>query len=60
MGFLQKMTGKKMRRQKYGSCRRAASYRVIQEAGTQPLQTYIDQIQATLEEWVALRTIVEV
>ena len=42
VSFLPQVTGKKAIRQKDGSCRRAASNRVLQEAGTQLFQTYID------------------
>ena len=38
----------------------AASDRVLQEAQTQPLQTYIDQRQETVVEWVVLRPIFKV
>ena len=33
---------------------------MIQEAGTQLLQTYIGRMQEAVEEWIALRTILEV
>ena len=33
---------------------------MLQEAGKQPLQTYIEQMQVSVAEWVALRPIFEV
>ena len=60
MGLLRQVTGNNARRKKDGSWRRAASGRVIQEVGMKPLQTYIDQRQATLSEWMDLRPIFEV
>ena len=33
---------------------------MLQGAGTQPLQTYLDRRQATVDKWVALRPFLEV
>ena len=60
MGIPHQLTGKKSRRENDGSWRRSASDSVIQEAGTQLLQTYIGWMQEAVEEWIALRTILEV
>ena len=50
MVFLRKVTGKKARRKRYGSWRRAVSDILLQEAVTQLLQTYIDRRKATVAE----------
>ena len=60
MGFLRQVTRLKAKRLKDGSWQKVASDRVLQGAGTQPLQTYIGRRQATVAEWVALRPIFEV
>ena len=57
MGFLCQVMRMKAKIQKDGSWRKLASDRVPQEAGTQPLQTYIYRRQANVEEWVDLRAI---
>ena len=49
-----------LRRKWYGTWKRAAVEIFIREAGTQTLGTYIDRLQATVAEWVALRSIYEV
>ena len=53
VGFLRQVKRMKAKRQKE-SWRKVASVRVLQGAGTQPLQTYIDRRQATVAEWVDL------
>ena len=58
--FLRHMMGKKARRRRGGSWRRALSDSRHQEAWTQPLQTYIEWRQEKVAEWVALRTIFEI
>ena len=45
---------------KYGSWRKVVVDRVLQGLVTQPLQNYIDSSQATVAEWVALRSILDV
>ena len=47
-------------RQKDGTWRQVTAETVLEKAGTQPLGTYIDRIQAKVAEWVALRPILEV
>ena len=59
VGLLQQVTRMKARRQWYGSWRKAVSYIILQWRGTQPLQTYIDRRQETVEEWVDLQPIFE-
>ena len=58
--FLIKLTGQKATRQGGGTWRSVAAARVIKEAGIQTLGTYIDKRQATVAEWVALRSILEI
>ena len=48
VGFLRQVTGKKARRQMCSSSRKADPDSVLQEAGTQPLQTYIDRRQMAM------------
>ena len=50
----------KTKRLKDGSWWKVAADGVIQKAGTQPLQAYLDRGQAKLAEWVALQTIFKV
>ena len=60
MGLLRKVMSTKAKMLKDGSWQKVESYRVIQGAGIQPIQTYIDRRQGTVVEWVALRPILEV
>ena len=60
VGFLKQVTGEKTRIKNGRYWWRAKSYNMLQEVGMQPLQTYIDRIQETVEDWLALRTILEV
>ena len=55
VGFLRKVTRMKAKRLKDGSWRKVASDKVLQGAGTQLLQTYIDRSQETMVDWVALQ-----
>ena len=50
----------KAKRLREGSWRKLAADKVLQGAGTQPLQTYLDRRYATVAEWVALRPIFDV
>ena len=43
-----------------GTWRSAAADRILREAGTQTLGTYIDKRQATVTEWVALRPTIDI
>ena len=58
--FLQQVTGMKARRLGDGTWKKEGPERVIQVAGTKPLQEYIDKRQATVSEWAELRPIFEV
>ena len=60
VGFLIQLTGQKAARQGGGTWRSVASARVLNEAVIQTLGTYIDKRQATVAEWVALRSILEI
>ena len=60
IGFLWQLTIMKVKRQQYGSRRKVALEKVIQGAGTQPLQTYINRRQATVAKSVDLRPTFEV
>ena len=57
VGLLRQMTGKKARSIKDGSWQKLATGSMLKGAGTQPIQTYIDSRQVTVEEWVPLQTI---
>ena len=46
--------------QEDGTWRQVEAEKALEKAGTQSLGTYIDRRQATVAEWVALRTILEV
>ena len=59
VGFLRQVTELKANRLKGGLCQKVAIDKVLQGAGTQPLKTYLDRMQAKVAEWVALRTILE-
>ena len=56
-GIGDEVEGKRLRD---SSRRKVAGNKVLQGAGAQPLQTYLDRRQATVEEWVALRRIFDV
>ena len=58
--LLRQVTRTKEKRYKDGSWQKVASGIVLQGVGTQPLQTYIDRMQVTVVEWVALRPLFEV
>ena len=60
MGFLRRIMRPREVRQKHRTCRKVAADTVLEKAGTQTLGTYIDRRQATVEEWVVLRLILEV
>ena len=60
VGFLQKVTKLKAKILRDGSWQKVAEENVLQEAGTQPLQTYLDRRKATVAELVALRPIFDV
>ena len=60
VGFLWCVTKLKENKLKYGLWRKAATNKVIQGAETQPLQTYLDRMQATVAKWVALRPIFDI
>ena len=60
MGFLRQVTRKKATRLRDESWRKVTAETFLQGAGTQPLQTYVDMIQATVVEWVALRPVFDV
>ena len=47
-------------RQENGTWRQVAADKILENSGTQSLGTYIDRRQATVEEWGALRPILEV
>ena len=54
MGFLRQVTGKTAKRQRESFRRNAASVSVIKKAVTKILETYIDNRQTTVAEWVTL------
>ena len=58
--FLIQVTGQMDKRHRHGIWRSAAAASVLREAGTYTLGTYIDKLQATVAELVALRPIIEV
>ena len=60
MGFLRQVTGQKEKQNKYGTWISAAAARVLKEAGTQRLGTYIEKQQTIVAEWVVLRPILEI
>ena len=60
VGFLKKLTGENMRGLGGESWQKVAADSVLQSAGTQPLRTYIDKMQAEVAERVASRLIFEV
>ena len=60
VGFLRQVTVKMAKQKRDGTWRSAAANSVLKEAGTQTPGTYIDEQQATVSDWVALRPILEV
>ena len=54
------MTGERSRQKRNGSWRREGAESVLQAAGMQLLQTYIDKRQATVVEWVSTWPVFEV
>ena len=48
VSFLRHMTGQKVKRQKYGTWRGEAEAKVLKEAVTHTLGTYIEKLQATV------------
>ena len=60
MYFLRQLTQKMSKRLNYGSWQKAAENSLLQGAGNQPLQTYIDRRQMPVTEWVIFRPIFEV
>ena len=60
VGFQQQETGMKARRLGDKTWTKEGPERVLQTAGTEPLQDYMNKRQATVAEWVALCPIFEV
>ena len=60
VGLLRRITGQREVQQEDRTWRQVAAEKVLEKAGTQSLITYIGRRQATVAEWVALRTILEV
>ena len=54
VGFLRQVMGQKANRQREKTWRSTSAARVLKEAGTQTLGTYIDKQQVKVVEWVAL------
>ena len=54
------MTKIKKKIMKDGSWRKVASDKILQGAGTQLIQTYIDKRQASVEEWVDSQPIFDI
>ena len=59
MRFLRQVIGKNRQRIGDDFWQMVAANSVLQAAGTQPFKTYIDNNQAKVAEWVALRPIFE-
>ena len=59
-GFLRQVMGQKANRQRYKTWRSAAAVKVLKEAVTHTLGSYIDKWQATVLEWVTLRPILDI
>ena len=51
------MTGKRVRQKRDGYLHREGTERVIQMTGTQSLIIYTGRRQATVAEWVAIRSL---
>ena len=60
MFFLIQVTGQMAKQHRDGIWRSAAAASVLKESGTYTLGTYVDKLQATVVELVALRPIIEV
>ena len=60
MGFIRQVMGMKAQRLGDENWKKEGTDRVLQAAGTKPLQEYIDKRKATVTEWVALRPIFDV
>ena len=60
VGFLQQVTGTKVRRLGEKTWTKKGPDRLLQAAGNKQVQEYIDKRQATLAEWVSLWPIFEV
>ena len=60
VGFLGQVRGQKSKRERAGNWRSAAESRVLKEAGTQTMGTYIEKWQVTVVEWVLLRSILKI
>ena len=60
MGFLRQVTRMKEQRLGDETWKNMGPDRVLQAAGTKPLQEYINKNQATVAEWVSLLLIFEV
>ena len=60
VGFLRQVMGQKTNRQRYGTWRSAIAARVLKEAGTQTMGTYIEKWQVIVVEWVLLRSILKI
>ena len=58
--LLRQMTKLKAKNLKEGLWRKVAAEKVLQGAGTQLIQNYLERRKATVAEWVALRSIFEV
>ena len=58
--FLSHITGQKVKQYRDGTWRSKAVYKVLKEAVTQSLGSYIYKQQTTVAEWVALRPMLEV
>ena len=57
---LRQVTGKQVRRRRYGTFQGEGDERVLKAAGTQGVHTYIDRRQATVAQWVDLLPVFEV
>ena len=60
VGFLIQVEKLKVKKLRDDSWQKVMANKVLQGAGTQPLQTYLDRIWATMAEWVALWPIFDV
>ena len=58
--FLRLVMVQKTNRQRYGTWRSATAARVLKEAGTQTMGTYIEKWQVIVVEWVLLRSILKI
>ena len=58
--FLMQVTGQKAKCQRDRTWRSVAAARILKEAGTQTLGKYINKLQTTVAEWVALRLILDI